>query len=67
MKLKESPTSHRWKNYYNRKVWTVKASDVEWIELEHYPKGANITYIKDAIEAVKFTLAKETLSHRKMR
>ena len=65
MKLKESPTSHRWKNYYNRKVWTVRASDVEWIELEHYPKGAKITYIEDAIEAVQSTLAKETLSHQK--
>ena len=65
MKLKECPTSHRWKNYYNRKVWTVRASDVEWIELEHYPKGAKITYIEDAIEAVQSTLAKETLSHQK--
>ena len=65
MKLKESATSYRWKNYYNRKVWTVGASDVEWIELEHYPKCENITSIEDAIQAQQSYLTKETLSHQK--
>jgi hypothetical protein len=40
IKLKDGQTLHRWKNYYDRKVWTVCASDVEWIECVHYPKSS---------------------------
>ena len=67
MKLKEAAASYRWKNYYNRKVWTVGASDVEWIELEHYPKCENIMSIENAIQAEQSYLNKETLSHKKQR
>jgi hypothetical protein len=35
IKLKEEPRSYKWKNYYGRKVWTVNASDVEWVQYEH--------------------------------
>ena len=65
MKLKESATSYHWKNYYNQKVWTVRASDVEWIELQHYPRDEKITSTEDSIVAQKSTLTKETLSHQK--
>ena len=60
MKLKESATSFCWKNYYNQKVWTVGASDVEWIELEHYPKCKNITSIEDDIQAQRSYFTKKT-------
>ena len=36
IQMKVNPQSCQWKNYYNKKVNTVLASDVEWIELEHY-------------------------------
>lgn len=42
LKLKDNARSHKWKNYYNRKVWTVCATDVEWIECEHVVKTATI-------------------------
>ena len=30
--------SYKWKNYYGKKVWTVNAIDVEWVECEHVNK-----------------------------
>ena len=47
VKLKRNQTSHMWKTWNNRKVWTVCASDVEWVELEHFPKTQEI----DTLEA----------------
>jgi hypothetical protein len=38
VKLKEGPTSYRCEIWDDRKVWTVCASDVEFVEFEHYPK-----------------------------
>jgi hypothetical protein len=38
IKLKEEPQSNKWKNNFGRKVWTVKASDVEWVQCEHINK-----------------------------
>jgi hypothetical protein len=35
IKLKEEPQSYKWKKYYGRKVWTVNASDAEWVQCEH--------------------------------
>jgi hypothetical protein len=42
IKLKEEPQSYKWKNYFGRKVWTVNASDVEWVECEHINKTGTI-------------------------
>ena len=42
VKLKRNQTSHMWKMWNNRKVWTVCASDVEWVEFEHFPKTQEI-------------------------
>ena len=47
VKLKRNQTSHMWKIWNNRKVWTVCASDVEWVEFEHFPKTQEI----DTLEA----------------
>ena len=38
MKIKDDATSHTYKNYYGKKVWTVCAKDVDWIECEHVVK-----------------------------
>jgi hypothetical protein len=38
IKLKQDATSYKWKNYYGRKVWTVNAKDVEYVECEHVNK-----------------------------
>jgi hypothetical protein len=38
IKLKQDAPSYKWKNYYGRKVWTVDATDVEYVECEHVNK-----------------------------
>jgi len=38
VKLKENPQSYRCKIWDNKKVWTVCASDVEFVEFEHHRK-----------------------------
>jgi hypothetical protein len=35
VKLKDDAQSYKCKNYYGKKVWTVNAADVEWVECEH--------------------------------
>ena len=62
IKLKDNAQSCRWKNYYNKKVNTVLASDVEWIELEHYPKSKEITSLEDEIKVVKQDTERRTIS-----
>ena len=57
MKLKENATSHKYKNYYNRKVWTVSASDVEWIEVEHVVKTEPMIEIAREIESMQIKLS----------
>ena len=42
VKLKSDAKSLQWKNLNGRKVWTVCATGVEWIELEHHPKTPEI-------------------------
>ncbi len=34
MKLKDNAQSYKCKNYYGKKVWTVNATDIEWVEYE---------------------------------
>ena len=46
MKLKEQCDSFKWKNYFGRKVWTVNAKDVEYIELQKYPKSKEIEVLE---------------------
>ena len=38
VKLKENPQSYRCEIWDNKKVWTVCASEVEFVEFEHHPK-----------------------------
>jgi hypothetical protein len=32
VKFKHNPQSYKWKNYFGKKVWTIHANDVEWVE-----------------------------------
>ncbi len=39
IKLKHNAPSNKCKIYYGKKVWTVNATDVEWVECEHANKN----------------------------
>jgi len=41
------------KNYYERKVWTVCATDVEWLECELANKPQEIVHQEQDIDKVK--------------
>jgi hypothetical protein len=56
IKLKEQPQSYRWKNYYGRKVWTVNASDVEWVQYEHINKTGTMIQLQAEIDQLRSTL-----------
>ena len=53
LKLKQNPTTYAWKNYYGRKVWTVNARDVEWVECEHMNKPRTIVQLEAQIYHLK--------------
>ena len=53
VKLKQNPTTYAWKNYYGRKVWTVNARDVEWVECEHMNKPRTIVQLEAQIHHLK--------------
>ena len=50
IKLKDDQQSYKWKNYYGKKVWTVNASDVEWLQCEHVQKPGYITQLQTEIQ-----------------
>ena len=41
------------KIWNKRKVWTVGASDVEWVEFEHYPKTQTILNLEFLLKQKK--------------
>ncbi len=49
-KLKENATTYKWNNYYGKKVWTVNAKDVEWIQCEHVNKPGYIVQLESQIK-----------------
>ena len=49
IKLKQNPTSYRWKNWEGKKVWTVRVSDVEFVQFEHYPKTREIVSLEEKL------------------
>ena len=53
IKLKDCAPSHIWKNYYGKKVWTVCAQDVEWIECAHGTKTNTIIQLEKDIAQLK--------------
>ena len=53
IKLKQDPTSYKWKNWDGKKVWTVRASDVEFVQFEHYPKTREILSLERKLTRLK--------------
>ncbi len=56
MKLNENAQSYKYKNYYGKKVWTVNAADVEWVECEHVNKTSFLTQLESQIKELKCQL-----------
>ncbi len=55
IKLKKEPQSYKWKNYYGRKVWTVNASYVEWVQYEHIDKTGTMIQLQAKIDQLRST------------
>jgi hypothetical protein len=53
VKLKDDAQSYKCKNYYGKKVWTVNAADVEWVECEHVNKSSFLTQLESQIKELK--------------
>ncbi len=53
VKLKENAQSYKYKNYYGKKVWTVNAADVEWVECEHVNKTSLLLQLESQINELK--------------
>jgi hypothetical protein len=49
VKLKDIAPSYKWKKNYGRKVWTVNANDVKWVECEHVNKTGSIIQLETNI------------------
>jgi hypothetical protein len=43
-------------NYYGRKVWTINASDVEWVQCEHINKTGTMIQLQAKIDQLRSTL-----------
>ncbi len=52
VKLNHNAPSCKFKNYYGRKMWTVNATDVEWLECEHVNKTGQILQLETQIHDV---------------
>ena len=64
MKLKDNAQSYKWKNYYGKKVWTVNAADVEWVECEHVNKSNVMTQLESQIKELKNELDLPRKNHK---
>ena len=56
VKLKDNPKTYMWKVWDNRKVWSVHASDVEWLEFEYFPKTHDIVTLEPMLQQKKMSL-----------
>ena len=53
IKLNEHAPSHRWQNWDGRKVWTVSAKHVDWVEFEYHPKSKDILSLEGEIKEIE--------------
>jgi hypothetical protein len=58
-------------NYYGRMVWTVNASDVQWMECEHINKSGTIIQLEAQIDQLRKKLhslpkTNRTVTHQKV-
>jgi hypothetical protein len=51
--MKENAQSYKWKSYYGRKVWSVNAEDVEWVECKNVNKTNLISQLESQINELK--------------
>jgi len=56
LKLKENAQSYKCKFYYGEKVWTVSATDVEWVKCEHVNKTSLFLQLESQINELKHQL-----------
>jgi hypothetical protein len=56
VQLKENVQSNKWKNYYGKKLWTVNAADVEWVECKHVNKTSLVAQLESQINELKHQL-----------
>jgi hypothetical protein len=47
---------NKWKNYYGKKVWTVNASNAEWVECHNIKKTGTIVQLDVEIHQVRCKL-----------
>jgi hypothetical protein len=64
VKLKDDAQSYKCKNYYGKKVWTVNAADVEWVECEHVNKSSFITQLESQIKELRCHLDLQRNDHK---
>jgi len=65
VKLNQHASSRRYRNYYGRKVLTVKASNVEWIECEHVVKTDSMLQFEKQLHLLSLQLEATTNSKKK--
>ena len=53
VKLRKNATTYKWKNYYRKKVWTVDAKDVKYIQCEHVNKPGYIVQLEAQIQELE--------------
>jgi len=53
VKLKKNSTTYKCKNYYGKKVWTIDAKDVEYIQCEHVNKTGYILQLEAQIQKLE--------------
>jgi len=56
IKLNEHAPSHRWQNWDGRKVSTVSAKHVDWVEFEYHPKSKIILRLEGEIKELEWEL-----------
>jgi len=67
IKLSEHATSHKWQNWDGRKVNTVSAKHVDWVEFEYHPKSKSILRLEDEIKELEWELKVNQESYEAIR
>jgi len=53
VKLKKNATTYKRKNYYGKKVWTIDAKDMEYIQCEHVNKTGYMLQLEAQIQELE--------------
>jgi hypothetical protein len=53
VKIKQGATTHRWRELYGRKVWSVNIKDVEWLTVQLADNSEEITNLECEIGEFK--------------